>query len=266
MIIKNIKQLLSFKFILLTIIIFSIASISSRNLLIELIQSNYLDVDLNNISAFDILLSNFLLLEYEYNIKYFLQVLGIYIVPFLVLSNYAYKQIIHISSYSIIRLKSYSKFLTNLISVIVVISILYFTIGYITVFILNINICNVDNGVFFLLFKDKLSYLDIVARSFIINNLILISLVSFIVMASILFDNFNIVIGFILILFSIGILGKFKFLIGFHTILFNSINQNNFKISIETIITYLFIILLSIIISIYILKFEKHKLLNIDDR
>ena len=85
-------------------------------------------------------------------------------------------------------------------------------------------------------------------------------------MASILFDNFNIVIGFILILFSIGILGKFKFLIGFHTILFNSINQNNFKISIETIITYLFIILLSIIISIYILKFEKHKLLNIDDR
>ena len=70
MIIKNIKQVLSLKFIILTICIFAAISISSKNLLVDLINSNYLNVSINSLSAYDIILSVFLLLDYEYSIKY----------------------------------------------------------------------------------------------------------------------------------------------------------------------------------------------------
>ena len=46
MIIKNIKQVLSLKFIILTICIFAAISISSKNLLVDLINSNYLNVSI----------------------------------------------------------------------------------------------------------------------------------------------------------------------------------------------------------------------------
>ena len=70
MIIKNIKQVLSLKFIILTICIFAAISISSKNLLVDLINSNYLNVSINSLSAnYDIILSVFLLLDYEYSIN-----------------------------------------------------------------------------------------------------------------------------------------------------------------------------------------------------
>ena len=56
MIIKNIKQVLSLKFIILTICIFAAISISSKNLLVDLINSNYLNVSINSLSAYDIIL------------------------------------------------------------------------------------------------------------------------------------------------------------------------------------------------------------------
>lgn len=93
MIIKNIKQVLSLKFIILTICIFAAISISSKNLLVDLINSNYLNVSINSLSAYDIILSVFLLLDYEYSIKYFLYILSIYLIPLLILSNFLYRQI-----------------------------------------------------------------------------------------------------------------------------------------------------------------------------
>ena len=54
MIIKNIKQVLSLKFIILTICIFAAISISSKNLLVDLINSNYLNVSKNSLSAYEV--------------------------------------------------------------------------------------------------------------------------------------------------------------------------------------------------------------------
>ena len=147
--------------------------ISSKNLLVDLINSNYLNVSINSLSAYDIILSVFLLLDYEYSIKYFLYILSIYLIPLLILSNFLYRQITEYSYYTIMRLKSYYIFIFNLISAIVIVSIVYFILGYSTIILMNLDKVDIQNGIFSILYKNNFSYFRLILRSLFINNLII---------------------------------------------------------------------------------------------
>ena len=265
MIIKNIKQVLSLKFIILTICIFAAISISSKNLLVDLINSNYLNVSINSLSAYDIILSVFLLLDYEYSIKYFLYILSIYLIPLLILSNFLYRQITEYSYYTIMRLKSYYIFIFNLISAIVIVSIVYFILGYSTIILMNLDKVDIQNGIFSILYKNNFSYFRLILRSLFINNLIIISLVGFIVTFSIICSNFYTILGITTTFLSMGIVGNLRFLPGYHAILFNSIDYKNFKISNDTYIFYLILIIFTIVSLVYSINFKKHLISNINN-
>ena len=256
MIIKNIKQVLSLKFIILTICIFAAISISSKNLLVDLINSNYLNVSINSLSAYDIILSVFLLLDYEYSIKYFLYILSIYLIPLLILSNFLYRQITEYSYYTIMRLKSYYIFIFNLISAIVIVSIVYFILGYSTIILMNLDKVDIQNGIFSILYKNNFSYFRLILRSLFINNLIIISLIC---------SNFYTILGITTTFLSMGIVGNLRFLPGYHAILFNSIDYKNFKISNDTYIFYLILIIFTIVSLVYTINFKKHLISNINN-
>lgn len=263
MILKNLKKLLNIKFTILTIVLFIIISNLSKNFLVNFLNYSYPNykISSSDISYLDILLSNFLFFDYDYSIIDLMQLVCIYLIPFVYLTNFAYKNLINMNLYILIRLKNFYSYIYSLFIPILISSIYYFSVGYITTILLNIN--NSNTTIMNLLLGDTFSYIDIIFKIFLLNNLIIVSLVSISVSISILLSNIHIAPTLILSIFSMGIIGEINFIPGYHAVLSNIFSYETLSFVNSSYITYTVLFLASILILIYIIKSKRELILTI---
>ena len=114
-----------------------------------------------------------------------------------------------------------------------------------------------------LLLGDTFSYIDIIFKIFLLNNLIIVSLVSISVSISILLSNIHIAPTLILSIFSMGIIGEINCIPGYHAVLSNLFSYETLSFVNSSYITYTVLFLASILILIYKIKSKRELILTI---
>lgn len=250
----NIKKIFNFKLFLLVSIIFICISKLGVD---SLKYTNYK-------SKFDVVLYAFGAFNSSYNLTDNLNTIIIYFVLFYIIIKFIAMQLDKDHYIFIMKSKSLSIYIINMLISIFIIILVYFLWGYI-IALLSLNSFNYDffNGYFLNYFNSDSNYIRLLLNSFLINILVSYSISLLMLILSILVVNERVSFLILFLMFNIGNSSKFKYIPGFHVILSKiNINLNCAYFILSQCYMYVAITILSIVMILYISIYRKELIYN----
>lgn len=243
------KNLINFKFILVTIVIFtSIGILTNKDLI-------FLEGDLL-ISKLDSILYSFNITSMQNVSIETIKVITIYIGLFYLTMTFISKYLTDMKYLYLLRIRSTRKYILRLYYYTYILIMLYFIVGYIVIILVNSNLeLALDNGLYINMYNNN-SYIKIIVDTFIINSLIAIFFVNLMIYISIYTCDLRKSIFIVFLIFLSGALGISKLIPGYNIMIIRNIS-NTGEFNYKYVIIYIVLILISYISLLHLLKRKK---------